>query len=173
MITRKWSEEVLYSNENIACVDSPFIEQLANQAQKNARQRMRLCTHCDEEDQLHEMLIVHTSSTYVRPHKHINKSESIHIIKGVVDVFVFDENGDVLNVIHMGDFGSGKNFYYRLSAPLYHTLLIRSDTLVFHEVTSGPFRREDTFFPSWAPEEDDEDGRLALFARLARFVTES
>ena len=112
------------------------------------------------------MLIVHTRNTYVRPHKHLNKSESFHLIEGSVDVVIFDEAGGVAEVIRMGDFASGRRFYYRIEQPAYHTLLITSDVLVFHETTNGPFRREETIFAPWAPEEQDQIARTGFLARL-------
>jgi cupin fold WbuC family metalloprotein len=99
------------------------------------------------------MLIVHGRDCYVRPHKHLAKSEAFHVIQGVVDIVLLDEAGKVVEVIKMGDYASGRKFYYRLADPLYHTLLIRSDWLIFHEITNGPFKREDTIFAPWAPEE--------------------
>ena len=57
----------------------------------------------------------------------------------------------------MGAQKSGKAFYQRLSDPLYHTLIIRTDFLVFHEITEGPFVRGDAVFPKWAPAEQGED----------------
>jgi len=103
------------------------------------------------------MLIVHEKSCYVRPHKHIGKIESFHIIEGQADVILFDEDGNIKKVISMGDYSTGLKFYYRMPPNNYHTLLIKSDVLIFHEVTNGPFRSEDTIFAKWAPEETEGD----------------
>ena len=35
-------------------------------------------------------------------------------------------------------------------------LIIASEFLVFKETTRGPFIREDTIFPNWAPDGKDE-----------------
>jgi len=160
------NDEVLVAVDPIVKIGRPEIQLLKERALRNPRQRIRICAHKRTDDPLHEMLIVHTKDTYVRPHKHFNKSESFHVIEGIVDVIVFDETGTVAEVIEMGDFASGRRFYYRIDAPVYHTLIIRSDVLVFHETTSGPFRREDTVFASWAPEDGDLEGRSAFQARL-------
>ena len=58
----------------------------------------------------------------------------------------------------MGELRSGKPFYYRVAESLYHTLLIRSEAAVFHEITNGPFRPGDTEFAPWAPAESDAEG---------------
>lgn len=131
------------------------IDRLKELAQENSRKRMRLCTHDDVADSLHEMFIVHELGAYVRPHKHLGKVESFHVIEGAVDVVVFDDQGNITKLEPVSDYSSGKAFYHRISDPSFHTLLIRSDVLVFHEVTTGPFRNEDTEFPPWAPKDID------------------
>ncbi len=162
---RAESGEVRYATDAIVLVDAADIACLKRAAAENARRRIRLCAHHSVDDRLHEMLIVHTSDTYVRPHKHGGKSESFHVIEGDVDVVIFDDGGGVTEVIRMGAFASGRPFYYRIAGPLFHTLLIRSDVLVFHETTSGPFRRADTVFAPWAPDEGDP-------AAVRRYLTE-
>lgn len=163
---KQTSAEVIYSDEPIVKVTAADIRWLKEQAKRNPRRRIRLCTHRDITDALHEMLIVHGREVYVRPHKHLGKPESFHVIEGTVDVVVFEEDGSVRDVIQMGEYASGRAFYYRISDPLYHTLFIRSNVLVFHETTTGPFIRAESVFAPWAPEENDHPGRSAFLARL-------
>lgn len=169
---RKENEEVFYRDDKVIQVKASDINWLKNQAEGNLRKRARLCTHKNTEALLHEMLIVHTRNTYIRTHKHIGKSESFHVIEGLVDVIIFDEMGSVVEVMKLGDYASGRSFYYRISDPLYHTLLIQSDMLVFHETTTGPFNRADTVFASWSPEESDSVG-CALFMEKLTFAVEN
>ena len=104
---------------------------------------------------------------------HLNKIESVHVIEGLVDVVLFDEEGTVTEIIRMGDLSSGRKFYYRMAAPSYHTLFIVSELLVFHEITNGPFRRPDTVFAPWAPDEGDTAGQVEFMGRLALAVEKS
>ena len=166
------SAEVRYATDAIVLVDAGDVAGLKRAAEENVRRRARLCAHHSVGDRLHEMLIVHTSDTYVRPHKHLDKSESFHIIEGDVDVVVFNDDGGVAEVMRMGAFASGRPFYYRLAAPLFHTLLIRSDVLVFHETTSGPFSRADTVFAPWAPEDGDASAVRRYLADLETRLTQ-
>jgi len=168
MRMRQISEEILYADEPVVRVGPSIIERLKEIARGNRRRRCRLCAHTDVNDRLHEMLIVHAEGTYVRPHKHLGKPESFHVIEGMVDVILFAEEGRITHVIRMGDHTSGREFYYRISEPLYHTLLIRSEFLVFHEITSGPFVRSDTLFAPWAPAEDDPVGQAPFLEGLAQ-----
>ena len=114
------------------------------------------------------MIIVLSNQTYIRPHKHINKTESFHIIEGLIDVVIFDETGNIVEVVHMGDLLSGHNFFYRLSDDYYHTPIIRSDFAVFHETINGPFDRTDTIEAPWAPDEADFFGQKKYSERMLR-----
>lgn len=155
MKTTEHNKEVWITAESVVTVNRADIEQLRNRALQNARRRMRLCAHPCADSKVHEMLIVHARETYVRPHKHLDKSESFHVVEGTADVLVFSDSGAVQRVISMGDYASGRVFYYRLAEPLYHSLIITSDVIVFHEVTNGPFVRSATVFAPWAPDESD------------------
>ena len=155
---RTESSEVLYSNRVIGDVSKSDIKDLKTLAAANPRKRVRLCAHLHTGDALHEMLIVHEHSAYVRPHKHPGKSESTHVIEGEVDVVVFSDDGEIVTVLECGEFDSGRTFYYRMAEPLFHSLLIRTPVLIFHETTNGPFRRADTVFAEWSPAESDSEG---------------
>jgi cupin fold WbuC family metalloprotein len=152
---RKENEEVFYTQSDLTTVGPAEILLIKEQALLSPRKRARLCLHRAPEDPLHEMLIVHTCDTYVRPHKHRNKSESFHIIEGAAAVILFNDNGKPGKIISMGDHASGRVFYYRLAESVYHTLVIISDVLIFHESTNGPFRREETLFAPWSPDGSD------------------
>jgi len=158
--------EVLYGNDPIIAIDINDIEYFQELSVGNDRNRVRLCAHPGEEDPLHEMLIVHERSCYVRPHKHLGKSESVHIIRGAVDIILFDDTGSIQGVVEMGEFGSGKFFYYRIDAPLFHTLVIRSNILVFHEVTNGPFVRSNTIFAPWSPDESNSSSVMSYLKKI-------
>ena len=152
---RQENAEVLYPEEDIVVISASDLKELKRLALINPRRRVRLCAHRSPNDRLHEMFIVHTRDCYVRPHKHLVKAESMAILEGEVDVVLFNENGSIRQVIPMGTPDSGKVFYQRLSDSIYHTLIIRTEFLVFHESTEGPFLRENTVFPEWAPLEQD------------------
>lgn len=168
MKTKEHSPEVWIAADEVVTVNREDIDQLCARAFQNARRRMRLCAHPSNVSKVHEMLIVHTPETYVRPHKHLDKSESFHIVRGTADVIIFSDTGSIQQVIAMGDYATGRIFYYRLSEPLYHSLVITSDVLIFHEVTNGPFVRSETTFAPWAPDESDPAVVQAFMDRIKR-----
>lgn len=169
MRAKEINEEVLYAEGTTVKVAKQAIRELKERADSNRRKRIRLCAHPDIDDKLHQMLIVHTKDTYVRPHKHLNKSESIHMIEGSLHLVIFDELGVITDAIPMGEYSSGRAFFHRMNEPLYHTLLISSDYVVFHETANGPFKSSENAFPPWAPEDVDE---VEFMAKLANAVEE-
>ena len=153
---KKFNEEVYYSQDDIAKVTSKDICFLKSLATKNPRKRVRLCLHQNVNDSLHEMIIVHAKGIYVPPHKHLSKSESFHIIEGEMLVVIFDEEANIHEVISMGTVSKAQAIFYRLSESHFHTVIPISDWVVFHEITNGPFVREEMLFAPWAPGEEDE-----------------
>jgi cupin fold WbuC family metalloprotein len=160
---RVLNPEVLYSTDAITCVLASDIAYLKSLALENPRKRIRLCSHASEADMLHEMLIVMYGGCYVQPHAHPGKSEAFHVIDGLLTVVIFDQDGVVQERVEMGAFGSTRPFYYRLSSPLFHTVIIESECAVFHEVTNGPFRPGETKFAQWAPAEGSDEAAKRLY----------
>tara|TARA_B110000008_G_scaffold263836_1_gene287556 strand:- start:1569 stop:2096 length:528 start_codon:yes stop_codon:yes gene_type:complete len=151
----KENDEVLYTRESIFKLTAQDLVDLKEMARLNSRQRIRICSHTNINDKTHEMIIYHPKGTYVRPHKHIGKCESFHLISGEIECVIFNNQGNILRSFSMGDFSSGKAFYYRIPEDTFHTQIFKKDTF-FHEVTEGPFNREDTLIANWAPQEKEK-----------------
>ena len=147
------SKSVFYTSNLIDFIklrdyDIKFLNNKKNLLNKKSR----ICLHKNENSKIHEMLIMHKSGAYVRPHKHLGKTESFIILKGKLKVLVFNDHGDILNVINMEPLGSSKTFYYKMQKSYFHSFIIESDSLFF-EVSKGPFKKSKTVFPIWAPKE--------------------
>jgi cupin fold WbuC family metalloprotein len=167
MPVREQSPDVLIAEDAIAVVDRAAMHDLQDRLPRASRGRTRLCTHRDSGELLHEMLIVLRGDSYIRPHRHVGKVESFHLIEGEVQIVFFDEAGAIVELLDMAPYGSGRPFYYRIAESVYHTLVVRTDMLVYHEVTTGPFRREDTIFAPWSPDDGDGAAVRAWSSRLA------
>jgi cupin fold WbuC family metalloprotein len=152
---RAQNPEVYYSDDAIVTADDATIAELKRIAAGNPRLRSRLCTHPDTSSDLHEMLIVHHREAYVRPHKHFDKPESFHLIEGTAQVVIFEDDGRIRDVLEMAPYGRGALCYYRMPEQVFHSILITSEWLVFHETTAGPFDPSRTAFPDWAPDGSD------------------
>lgn len=145
--------EVFTHQEDILRVGPDWLERLKQAAAASPLRRARLNLHRSHDDAVQEMLIVLCRDVLFRPHRHLRKSESFNVLDGEFYVLVFDEDGRVLRTVHMGPPGSGRMFYYRLNASHYHAMVQRSEFVVFHETTSGPFKPNEAQFAPWAPEE--------------------
>ncbi|MET4276893.1 MULTISPECIES: WbuC family cupin fold metalloprotein [unclassified Bradyrhizobium] len=152
---RAQNPEVYYSDDAIVTADDATIAELKRIAAGNPRLRSRLCTHPDPLSGLHEMLIVHHREAYVRPHKHFGKPESFHLIEGTAQVVIFEGDGRIRDVLEMAPYGRGALCYYRMPEQVFHSILITSEWLVFHETTAGPFDPSRTAFADWAPDGND------------------
>lgn len=160
------SNEVLVSTAELSVVDRRSIAELKRLARANPSRRVRLCGHPGPEDPVHEMLVVHPAEAYVRPHKHLFRSESIFLLEGFLSLHLFDDRGAVRETVRLGPVGSAEPFYYRLARGRFHHLVVESETAVFHEITNGPLVPEETVFAAWSPEPDDPAGIEAFRSAL-------
>src|SRR5215203_4000505 len=125
MNLRKVNAEIFIAEDPIVQCGDAEIAFLKQCALASPRKRACICAHKSNQDPLHEMLIAISAASYIHPHRHLNKSESFHIVEGSVDVAIFDAAGTLKDVIQLGAPGTGRAFFYRLSESAFHTLLIR------------------------------------------------
>jgi len=164
------SPEVFQTEGPISTVGRRELDTLKAAVKASAKGRARINAHPEATDALHEMIIAIDPTSYIRPHKHPGKSEAFHIVEGEVDIVVFKDDGEIDGVIELGAPDSARPFYYRMSKPLFHTLVIRSEILVVHEITNGPFHPEATIFADFAPDDYETEKAKAYQSDLARRV---
>lgn len=157
-----------FPGQSLIEITPELLAQVKADAAREPLRRARLCLHPDAAHPLHEMVIAFTRESYVRPHRHKNKCESMHIIEGELDVVFFDDAGKESSRIRMGPVGTGKTFYYRLTNSQWHTVLLRTDVAVIHETTNGPFNAADNEFAPWSPEPSDAAACAEFNRRLAQ-----
>lgn len=160
------TEEMCRAKPGVVSVSRSDIEYFKSEVSKTTRKRIRLCVHQSDDSLLHEMFVVYTDMTYVRANLHIGKDESLHILEGQADFVFFDDTGNIIDIIELGDKASGKNFYVRVPKNIYHTILMRSKYLIIHEATPGPFLRSETLWADWSPIDDDHIGVSKYLADL-------
>ena len=150
----KQTDNVFFLKGAIVTIGQEEVSFLKDRVAQAKRKTVRLCTHQSLGDAVQEMLILHMKEEYIRPHKHPQKTVSYHIIEGVVDMVIFDEEGAIWDIVPLGEKGTpGRNFYYRLNEDRYYTPLVWSDFLLFHETINGPWQPVDTVYAPWASEE--------------------
>jgi cupin fold WbuC family metalloprotein len=160
------SPEIVYSDGDFLAADASIVAMLKDRAKVAPRRRCRLCFHADADAAQQEMLIVMHRSSYVRPHRHSDKVETLTIVDGTCDALLFDNTGRVTDVFRMSTAADGGSFFYRMPPRLFHTLIFRSEWLVYLETTIGPFDRARTEVADWAPAETEPEAGHAYLSKL-------
>jgi len=159
---------IYFEPTSILSFSEDQIQSLKYKAANAPLKRARYCLHFSENDPVQEMIIAFHKNSYIRPHRHINKTESFHVIEGKGVVFFFNDDGKVINYLVLD---SIETLIYRLSEPLWHTIVPVSEFFIIHEVTSGPFHKNDSSYATWAPEDNDKSKKQLFISRLLSLVS--
>jgi len=143
-----------YGINNVKLLGDHAVDFLRTNLSNAPYARNRICAHDNQSDRIHEMLISLDSSTYLRPAKHLDKSESLTVVDGEAELIIFSDNGDIIQLIELAPYGRSKVFYYKIPSNVYHTLLLKRDDFVFIETVLGPHIQKNTIFAPWSPEEN-------------------
>jgi len=132
------------------------VEMVKTRARVAPLRRFRYCLHRTTEDALQEMVICVTRGSYFPPHRHpAAKSESYHMIEGRLVMVMFDDAGNVTELVPLG-MTADCRLIHRLALPVWHTVVVISDEAVYHECYVGPFLKDaDVEIAPWAPRPDD------------------
>ena len=153
-----------FCKRNPVKINAELIAELKSESARLGNRNLRLCLHENSDAPFHEMVILEYKGRFYRPHKHLLKAESYHIIEGKMAAFVFDEDGNVIDSNILEPTG---NFLYRIDINQYHAVLPMTDMLIYHEAKPGPFLREtDSIIPPWAPDWENPEAAAEFSGRL-------
>lgn len=152
----KGKKSVAYFCKNTPVrVNKGLISELKKILTRIGNKNLRLCLHNGPDAPFHEMIIFERKGKYYRPHKHLAKSETFHIIEGNMGVFSFNDDGKVIDVCVLD---ANDNFIYRVRPNMYHAVMPISDLVIYHESKPGPFTgKRDSIYPSWAPDGNNSE----------------
>ena len=120
------------------------IKKIAFKSKKN----LRINLHANPNSKFHNMIIFHWKNTYYKPHKHILKEETCHMIKGKQKIITLDGRGKIITNQLLDD---KKNIIFRIEKNTFHTSKIISKYVIFHESKPGPYLGiKDSILPKWA-----------------------
>jgi cupin fold WbuC family metalloprotein len=156
MILINNAKTTTYSHaDDIVTVTPEIISKLKIAASKDHLGRARFCLHRDYTDKVQEMIIVLKQGTYVRPHRHVGKTESFHMIDGKLKLFFFNDAGKIIQSLVLESNRPRLAFVYRLSVEIWHMAIPLTKYAIFHETITGPFTDKQSEFASWSPAEND------------------
>jgi cupin fold WbuC family metalloprotein len=130
--------KAFFCKKEIIKIDDKLINNILKYS-KIEKNNFRLCLHTKKTDKLHNMLIfLHKRNNVTVPHKHLKKEEVYQIVKGKIKVTLFFKKKIIFIL-------SKQNPIIRVPKNTFHLVESMSDTSIFHELRSGPFKKNDSF----------------------------
>lgn len=166
--------------------DQTYLDTLCAQAGASPRLRQHRNVHTDYADPCQRVFNAITTRSYLVPHRHAlsPRDETMLAVRGRLALVVFDEAGEVVEVVPFGAQGcaggsSGTNVAGPTDRPAagvlvpagtWHTVLALDDDAILFETKAGPFDPAAPKEPApWAPAEGAAEAG-AYFARLRALV---
>lgn len=170
LFLNKITEGVYYFHKVKPFIDNNVLEFLINDSLKNKLKRSRICTHKKPRSKIHEMFIAILKDSYIKPHKHLTKDESYLLIKGKLEIVIFNEKGRIKEIIYMSSTGKHKKLYFKVPKNTMHTIVIKSKYVVIKEVTEGPFNKKNDVFANFAPNENQKIKIKTYYKKLNKDI---
>jgi len=135
-------------------VPHALLDELAAKAAASPRARAHYNIHATPADRVQRFLVVARGDSYFRPHRHTSRSELALLVRGGVDVLLFEERGRVLARYSVG--ADTDSLAYETAQGVWHTVVPWSAGCAFLEIKEGPYDPATAVqFAEWAPAEGD------------------
>lgn len=131
-------------------------ELLRKKYRLSPRKRHRFCFHQNPLVDLHDIVICYDSTSYIPPNKHIGKVESLLVLSGTLDFYLFNDSGKVYDYRRLSTPDTGLPFYIRVPPNTWHGLrAVGSTPCIIKETISGPYDPSSLEWGAFAPSESD------------------
>jgi len=145
----KKNDRVYYAKSTPSTICKKNLILLKNIAKYKGLSMCRICMHTNDDETIHEMLMIHTKPHYTKPLKQNKTSLSYHVVEGFGELNLYNDSGLLQQQIAIGDRDHDKKFV-RLNANMFRSLESKSDYFIFLEVASGPFKDSDTIWMKYS-----------------------
>ena len=120
------------------------------------RNRHRFCFHQNPGVDLHDIVICYDKASYIPPNKHVGKVESLLVVSGAIDFYLFNESGSVYDFRRLSTHDSGLPFYVRVPPNTWHGLrALGPSPCIIKETIAGPYDQSTLRWANFAPTEAD------------------
>jgi cupin fold WbuC family metalloprotein len=131
-----------------------LLDELAGKAAASPRARAHYNIHATPADLVQRFLVVTRDDAYFRPHRHASRSELAVLLRGRLDVLVFDASGQVSARYGVGD--GTDSMAYETPRGVWHTVVPGATGGAFLEIKEGPYDPATaTEYAAWATAEGD------------------
>jgi len=139
---------------NLIKVSGGDLEKLAERAIGSPRRRTAMPLHEEAYVGPQALFNAMMPDSYLCPHLH-NKSEIWMPIRNRMDVILFDDYGDIVDVLNLSQ--DDEN-YVEIPVTTYHTVVAHPPISIFFNLSQAPYDpKKAKIFPSWAPREEENE----------------
>ena len=157
----------------ITLIDRALLDGLCNESAASPRRRKNRNLHPCDEHPAHRLLNAMQTDSYIPPHRHLDphKDETFVVLRGLVGLLVFDDEGAVVRRVKVGVGGAALGVDVPHGS--WHTAVALEPDTVFLEAKAGPYLPfTEAERAPWAPAENAPDAARYL-AGLKRGFRES
>ncbi|MEZ5652737.1 MAG: WbuC family cupin fold metalloprotein [Burkholderiaceae bacterium] len=150
-------------------IDDHALQRLATGAAASPRRREHLLLHGSHDEAVQRIVMTMNPGTYLRPHRHLARMETLIVLAGELDLLIFDDAGCLTRRLSMAAAGAvgGASSIVEMPARTWHSVVVSSgQPCTLFEIKPGPHRDADTEMADWAPAEG-EAGVSAMQRALA------
>ena len=147
--------------------DAALLDRLSAAARANPRRRQHHNLHTSPQDPAQRFLNAIEPGSYVAPHRHADRDETLVLLRGRLGLILFDAAGQI-TATHLLAPGAALGFV--LQAGVWHGVVALEEGTVFFETKAGPYNPATAAeFAAWAPATGSdaatalEQGLRALF----------
>ena len=137
------------------------VESLLSKYKDSSRRRHRYCFHQNPTVDLHDIIICYDSQSYIPPNKHVGKVESLLVLDGEIEFYLFNDNGQVYDYRKLSSSDAACPFYLRVPSNTWHGLrALGTKPCIIKETIAGPYDTSSLQWATFAPSEthDNEAG---------------
>lgn len=154
----------------LTLIDDALLDEVCAEAAANPRRRKNRNFHPRDDFPAHRLLNAMQTDSYIPPHRHLDddKDETFVVLRGLLGLFIFDDNGKVVQKAKVGAKVDGQNTVHGVDIPhgVWHTAIALVPDTVFLEAKAGPYRPfVEAERAPWAPQENTAEA-IAYLEKL-------
>ncbi|MBK8118742.1 MAG: WbuC family cupin fold metalloprotein [Sulfuritalea sp.] len=153
----------------ITLIDQVLLDDLCREAAASPRRRKNRNLHPHDRHPGHRLLNAMQPDSYIPPHRHLdpNKDETFVVLRGLLGLAVFDDEGALLRSVRVG--AGGTALGVDIPHGRWHTAVALEPDTVFLEAKAGPYLPlSEAERAPWAPAANSPDAAAYLAALKAR-----
>tara|TARA_R110002167_G_scaffold3623_4_gene17670 strand:+ start:34486 stop:34977 length:492 start_codon:yes stop_codon:yes gene_type:complete len=146
-----------------------YLAALVDEAAQSTRARQHRNIHTSYDDPCQRFMNAIGEDSYIRPHCHQldSKTETVVAIRGLFAFVVFDDDGNVDDVIRFGSERFSDDGALAVGVDvtprIWHTIIALAPGSILLELKAGPYKPDAAKEPApWAPEEQTPEGERYL-----------